>query len=82
MKRRRYKLPTNRTYVVYDGRAGMEGDTDEASVCCCADTLREAIRDVRDMFPDGCVYSYRRVNDKLVDERFEWSLIYERGLKR
>ncbi len=69
-----------RTYVIYDGRAAL-GDTDDSSVCCCADTLEEAKQDVRDMFPDGIVYSYEYGEDgKLINERFEWQITEdERG---
>ncbi len=71
-----------RTYIIYDGRA-IWGDTDDASVCCCADSLEEAKADVRDMFPDGVVYSYRDQNDWLVDERLEWYLLMEaKNVKR
>lgn len=33
-----------RTFCIYDERA-IHGDTDEAIVLCCADTLEEAKRD-------------------------------------
>ena len=60
-----------RVYIVYDGRAAF-GDTDDATVCCCADSLREARRDVKEDFPDGVIYSYIETPDgELIDERRE-----------
>lgn len=54
-------------YVLYDGRA--EDDTDDASVYCCARSLKEAKRDKREMFPDACIWAYDEDGDQLINER-------------
>lgn len=57
-------------FVIYDERAFLDG-TDEASVLCTARSLKEAKRDVREMFPRGVIYSYDMKGDELVNEQFE-----------
>lgn len=64
------KNETERTYIVYDGRANY--DVDAASVCCFAYTLQEAKQDVEEIFPDGVIFSYIEKNGKLVDEKREY----------
>ena len=44
-------------FIIYDERA-MLGETDEAAVLCTAKSLKEARRDVREMFPRGVIYRY------------------------
>lgn len=57
-------------FVIYDERAMLES-TDEASVLCTADSLKEARRDVRTMFPRGVIYRYDVQGDReLVNETF------------
>lgn len=62
----------SKLFVIYDGRA-IDGNTEDASVYCCADSLKEAKRDVREMFPDGVIFSYDTAPDgkTLINERQE-----------
>ncbi len=59
-----------RQYVLYDERAAL-GDTDDAAVLCCADSLTEARRDKRAMFPNAVIYEYDVAEDgkTLLNER-------------
>lgn len=61
--------PRERLYVLYDGRA-RGGNTDDASVCCTARSLKEARLDKRTMFPHAVIYEYDVRGDQLVNERF------------
>lgn len=56
-------------FIIYDERAMLEG-TDEACVLCCANSLKEARRDVREMFPRGVIYEYDTQGQELVNERY------------
>jgi len=58
-----------RLYILYDSRA-WSGNTDDAVVFCCANSLEEAIEDMED-FPGAVIYSYDVVGKHLVDERLE-----------
>jgi len=51
-----------RLYILYDSRA-WSGNTDDAVVFCCANSLEEAI--------EAVIYSYDVVGKHLVDERLE-----------
>ena len=44
-------------FVLYDERA-RGGDTDEALVLCCAESMAEAKRDKRRMFPTAVIVEY------------------------
>jgi len=69
-------MANKRTYVIYDERA-INCDTDNATVLCCADSLAEAKRDVKEFAYGGVVYSYREIEKNgemfLEDGRYEWS---------
>jgi hypothetical protein len=65
---------SRKQFVIYDGRA-KGGDPDDAVVYCCAATLAEARKDVRESFPDGAIYEYDVLikdgeTDELINERF------------
>jgi len=52
------RLPQKKKlFVLYDERA-MSGDTDDAAVLSCADSLKEAKRDKRRMFPTAVIVEY------------------------
>jgi len=57
-------------WVLYDERAAS-GDTDDATVLCCANSLAEARRDKRQMFPTAVIYEYDVDTDgkTLINER-------------
>jgi hypothetical protein len=65
----------NRIYILYDERA-LE-DPDQARVIATCKTLDQAINHPGDYGDLAAVYSYKRENGKLVDERFEQIIIYE-----
>ena len=59
-----------RVYITYDGRA--INDSDDGEVMETSSSLEEAKREMKD-FSNGCViYSYKIVNGKAEDERFEY----------
>lgn len=62
----------SRLFILYDEWAMLEG-TDEATVLCTANSLKEAKRDVRTMFPNAVIFSYANDGNQLVDEQFEWA---------
>lgn len=64
----------SKMFVLYDERA-RGGNTDEALVLCCAQSMKEARRDKRTMFPNAVIVEYDVVpskapgqNDQLVNE--------------
>lgn len=59
-----------RVYLLYDGRAA-NGNTDEALIYCIADSMEEALRDKKEMFPDAIIYSYKKEGMDLLDEKIE-----------
>lgn len=63
-------MATKTFFIVYDGRAAGGVGTGDAQVECCAETLEEARRDVKEMFPDGAIYEYDDVEGELTNERF------------
>ena len=48
-------MSKKKQYIIYDGRAIY--DEDEATVLCCAPTLKEAKSDC-EMFGESCVFEY------------------------
>ena len=56
-------------FVIYDERA-MLGSTAETTVLCTATSLREARRDVRELFPRGVIFRYDVRGKQLVNETF------------
>lgn len=50
-------------YIIYDQRAYSEG-TDVAAVLSCANSLKEARRDVREMFPGSPIFGYDQDTSK------------------
>lgn len=64
---------SEKVFIIYDERAMLEG-TDEAAVLCMARSLKEARRDVREMFERGVIFQYDvkpgTPNDELVNETF------------
>jgi len=56
-------------FIIYDGRAAG-GDTEDASVYESCDTLQEAQKDRKEMFPDGVIYRYDINGKEMTNETF------------
>jgi len=56
-------------FIIYDARA-LGGDTSDASVYESCDTLKEAQKDRKEMFPDGVIYRYDINGKDMINETF------------
>jgi hypothetical protein len=69
---------SDRTFILYDGRAADGSGTEDASVLVVCEDNEEAL-EYRGDFGDMACYSYavkktpEGQHDELVDEQFEWN---------